>query len=106
MNLSNALLLCFSFVTLAGCAGGSTRFVAPNAKTGAADIQRIYLATDRVLAPDLSGTTTRGGTLSFAQYDVTIPPGRRPGDVKFSAKNPDPKNSWTPPKTLARRTDL
>jgi len=95
MKLSTALLLCFSFTTLAGCAGGSKQFVAPNAEIGAADIQRIYLATDRVLAPDLSGTKTRGGTLSFAQYDITIPPDRRPGDVKVAAKNPDPKNSFT-----------
>jgi len=95
MKLRAALFLCLSFATLAGCAGGSKQFVSPNAEIGAADIQRIYLATDRVLAPDLSGTTMRGGALSFAQYDITIPSGHQPGEVEFSATNPDPRTSFT-----------
>ncbi|MEL7452915.1 MAG: alpha/beta fold hydrolase [Pseudomonadota bacterium] len=95
MKLCAALFLCLSFATLAGCAGGSKQFVSPSAQTGAADIQRIYLATDRVLAPDLSGTTTRGRALSFAQYDITIPPSHEPGEVEFSATNPDPNTSFT-----------
>lgn len=95
MRLHAALFLCLSLATLVGCASGSRQFVSPNALTGAADIQRIHLATDRVLAPDLSGTTMRGGALSFAQYDITIPPGHQPGEVEFSATNPDPKTSFT-----------
>ena len=95
MNVHAALFICLSFATLAGCAGGPKQFVSPNAQTGAADTQRIYLATDRVLAPDLSGTTTRGGALSFAQYDITIPPDHQPGEVEFSATNPDPNTSFT-----------
>ncbi|WP_172971428.1 alpha/beta hydrolase [Palleronia sp. THAF1] len=53
------------------------------------------MATDRILAPDLSGTTQRGGALSFAQYDDTIPPSHRPGLVEYSAANPDPNTSFT-----------
>jgi len=85
----------FALGFLAGCAGTPEQFVAPNGSLGAADVQRIYLATDRVLAPDLSGTTQRGGALSFAQYDITIPPGHQPGEVEFSATNPDPATSFT-----------
>ena len=70
-------------------------FVRPNAQIGAADVQRIYLATDRVLAPDLSGTTQRGGALSFAQYDITVPRGHQPGEIEFSATNPNPNASFT-----------
>lgn len=87
-----AAVLCL--VMLAAC-GSPDTFVSPNAQVGAADVQRIYLATDRILAPDLSGTTQRGGALSFAQYDITIPPGHRPGEVEFSATNPDPDRSFT-----------
>lgn len=93
MKLHAVLFLCLT--ALVGCAGGSRQFVAPSAQIGMADIQRIYLATDRVLASDLSGTTQRGGALSFAQYDITIPPGHQPGQVEFSATNPDPETSFT-----------
>jgi len=89
-NVAAVLLLAL----LAAC-GSPDTFVSPNAQVGAADLQRIYLATDRVLAPDLSGTTQRGGALSFAQYDITIPPGHQPGEVEFSATNPNPSSSFT-----------
>lgn len=95
MTLRAAVFLCFCLATLAGCAGKPEQFVAPNDQVGTADVQRIYLATDRVLAPDLSGTTQRGGALSFAQYDITIPSGHRPGEVEFSVSNPDPTTSFT-----------
>lgn len=84
-----------ALVFFAGCAGKPEVFVAPNAQIGAADVQRIYLATDRVLTPDLSGTTKRGGALSFAQYNITIPPSHQPGEVEFSARRPDPTKSFT-----------
>lgn len=79
---------------LAAC-GSPDVFVSPNAPVAPADIQRIYLATDRVLTDDLSGTTQRAGALSFAQYDITIPPDHQPGEVEFSATNPDPITSFT-----------
>ena len=91
----NLRVICLLFVSLAGCAGPPGEFVAAEGPIGAADVQRIYLATDRILAPDLSGTTRRGGALSFAQYDITIPPGHQPGEVEFSAVNPTPANSFT-----------
>jgi len=95
MKLHATLFLCLSLATLIGCAGKPEQFVAPNNAIGAADVQRIYLATDRILAPDLSGTTARSGALSFAQYDITIPPEHQPGEVEFSATNPDPTTSFT-----------
>ncbi|MEL6915133.1 MAG: alpha/beta hydrolase [Pseudomonadota bacterium] len=82
-------------LALVAACGSPDTFVSPNAGLGNADVQRIYLATDRVLAPDLSGTTQRGGALSFAQYDITIPPGHQPGEVEFSASNPNPSESFT-----------
>lgn len=84
-----ALVLC----ALAAC-GSPAVFDSPNAPVANAGVQRIYLAADRVLADDLSGTTVRAGALSFAQYDITIPPGHTPGEVEFSATNPDPATSF------------
>lgn len=81
-------------VLLAGCAADEV-FVGPNAPLGDASVQRVYLATDRVLADDLSGTAERAGKLSFAQYDITIPLGHQPGAVEYSASNPDPAQSFT-----------
>ncbi len=95
MRLHLVLAVSFALAFLAGCAGKPEQFVAPNAQLGAAQVQRIYLATDRILAPDLSGTTQRGGTLSFAQYDITIPPLHEPGMVEFSQSNPNPGTSFT-----------
>ena len=77
-------LLRMSFTTLAACAGKPEEFVAPNAVIGASDVRRIYLATDRILARDLSGTTERGGALFFAQHGITTPPGHRPCEVESS----------------------
>lgn len=95
IGLRSILAVSFALAFLAGCASTPEDFVAPNAELGAADVQRIYLATDRVLAPDLSGTTERGGALSFAQYDITIPPLHEPGVIEFSLANPDPATSFT-----------
>jgi len=95
MNLRILSISSLCVVVLAGCAVKPKAFVAPNTEIGAADVQRIYLATDRVLTPDLAGTRKRGGALSFARYDITIPPGHRPGEIEFSATNPDPRTSFT-----------
>jgi esterase/lipase superfamily enzyme len=95
MTLRAIVFLCFCLGNLAGCAGKPEQFVAPNDQIGAADMQRIYPATDRILAPDLSGTTERGGAQSFAKYDITIPPNHRPGEVEISLSNPDPAASFT-----------
>ena len=102
------LVVSFALAFLAGCAGAPEKFVAPNNQLGAADVQRIYLATDRVLASDLSGTTQRGGALSFAQYDITIPPIHEPGEVEFSKANPDPDTSFTvaSARPLSNRSEL
>jgi esterase/lipase superfamily enzyme len=88
-------LVCFAVCTLTACEKKAEHFVLPNAPLGEARVQRVYLATDRVLAHDLTGTTERGGALSFSQYDITIPPVHAPGEVEFSATNPDPAKYFT-----------
>ena len=95
MKLQPIFSLGLALLVLVGCAGKPEQFVAPNGQIGEAEVQRVYLATDRILASDLSGTTERGGALAFAQYDITIPPGHRPGEVEFSATNPNPSTSFT-----------
>ncbi len=95
MRLRSILAVGFALAFLAGCAGKPEDFIGPNAPLGLAEVQRIYLATDRVLADNLSATTKRGGALSFAHYDITVPPRHRPGEVEFSARNPDPATSFT-----------
>lgn len=87
-------LACLAVLVLAACAAPPT-FVAPNAAITEAEVQRVYLATDRRLSADLAGTTERAGAVSFAQYDITIPPGHQPGEVEFSARDPDPSRSFT-----------
>lgn len=81
-------------MSLIACASPDA-FVAPNGPVAGADVQRVYLATDRVLSEDLGGTTERAGALSFAQYDITIPPIHQSGEVEFSPSNPDPAQSFT-----------
>jgi esterase/lipase superfamily enzyme len=88
------ILLAIAALCLAAC-GKPEAFVTPIAPIGSADVQRIHLATDRVLTPELDGTTQRAGALSFAQYDITIPPEHQPGEVEFDPANPDPARSFT-----------
>ncbi|MEL6452107.1 MAG: alpha/beta hydrolase [Pseudomonadota bacterium] len=108
IRLRFGLAVSLALALLAGCAGTPEQFVAPNGALGAADVQRIYLATDRVLAPDLSSTTQRAGALSFAQYDITIPPLHQPGEVEFSQANPNPATSFTVAgaSPISNRSDL
>lgn len=87
--------LCLALLFVAGCAAKPEKFIGPNAPLGQAEVQQIYLATDRVLADDLTGTTRRGGALSFAQYAITVPPQHMPGAAEFSATDPDPATSFT-----------
>ncbi len=86
------LLLCLA---VAACDTRPDVFVAPSGPVAGVDVQRIHLATGRTLAEDLSGTTERAEKLSFAQYDITLPPGHQPGVVEFSPGNPDPAQSFT-----------
>lgn len=89
------IFACLACMFLVGCATPPT-FVKPNAPiTKAAAVQRIYLATNRLLAEDLAGTTERATALSFAQYDITIPPGHKPGTLELSASDPDPAKVFT-----------
>ena len=88
-------VLGLALVMLAGCGENPEAFVAPNAELGAAEVQRVYVATGRVLADDLSGTTQRADALSFAQFDISIPPVHAPGQVEFSSSNPNPQTSFT-----------
>jgi len=83
-----------AWLFLAACAP-EPLFVLPNAPIGDAAVQRVYLATDRHLTDDLAGTTERADTLSFVQYDITVPPGHQPGEVEFSPTNPDPAKNFT-----------
>lgn len=88
------LLACLACLVLAACAS-PPEFVTPNAPIATADVQRVYLATDRRLSADLAGTTERAGALSFAQYDVTIPPDHKPGELELSDADPDPARVFT-----------
>ncbi|MEO0746627.1 MAG: alpha/beta hydrolase, partial [Pseudomonadota bacterium] len=108
MRLHFIIAVSMALAFLASCAGKPEQFVSPNAQLGAAEVQRIYLATDRVLAPDLSGTTERGGALSFAQYDITIPPLHESGMVEFSQANPNPDTSFTvaSARSVSNRSEL
>jgi esterase/lipase superfamily enzyme len=88
------LLACLTCLFLVACATPPT-FVAPSKPIAQADIQRVYLATDRRLSADLSGTTVRAGALSFAQYDITIPPVHKRGVIELSKTDPNPAKVFT-----------
>lgn len=94
MHIPKHLAIIVALISLVGCAAPD-RFVSPSAPIGEATVQRVYLATDRVLTADLGGTTQRAGRLSFAQYDITVPPGRVSGGVPLSASDPNPAEVFT-----------
>nr|WP_321445719.1 alpha/beta hydrolase [uncultured Cohaesibacter sp.] len=78
---------------LAGCSSPTgIKFVAPTAKP--ADLTEIMVATSRLPSDkgDFSGRRNR--VISYASYEVSIPPNHRVGQIEWPERDPDPKRHF------------
>lgn len=80
---------------LAGCTSlGSLAMPAP--ARGVAVVQPIVVASARKLEPDGSYGSGRSAELSYAAYEIRIPPSRRPGMVaRSSIGKPNPSTEFS-----------
>ena len=96
------LALFAMILVLGACAPRGIVTLMPEA-AAVGTVEPIYLATSRgrSTGPDLFGNDRSAG-LSYARYDVTIPPEREKGSVTFPGRNPpDPrKHMLTAQETL------
>lgn len=96
-NRALAFLLIVS--ALAGCGGPRAVTGLPGSATGGASsaVVPIYLATSRERSdnPALPYSAGRSQELAFAEFDIGIPAGHRPGRVETSGRVPDPARHFT-----------
>lgn len=79
---------------LAACAPRGELTLAPQA-AGIGNLVPVYVATSR--APDTSVAgfgDARSETVSYARYDISIPPDRRPGQITWPNGTPDPATDF------------
>jgi esterase/lipase superfamily enzyme len=84
-----------SAAVMAGC--GTRGRVAVVAEPGAADrtVQQVIVASSRqtVEAP-VFFSSDRSFTAQFARFDVSIPPDREPGTIRYPRAEPDPRRDF------------
>lgn len=54
----------------------------------------MFLGTTRAPAPDGLWSPEERGRLNFAQVDVSVPPDRKPGQIRVARQNPDPRTDF------------
>lgn len=93
------LLLLMLTSILSGCGGPRAVTGLPGAGTGerTSAVVPIFLATNRATADDPARpfSAERSQTLNFAEFDIGIPAGHRPGRVEASGRAPDPARHFT-----------
>lgn len=80
---------------LAACSSRGTLVVAPATKD-VGTIYPIFVATSRapVAGPELF-SKTRSDAISYMHFDVSVPPDRKPGTVKFpTSSSPNPRTEF------------
>jgi esterase/lipase superfamily enzyme len=78
-----ARILCVVlFVVTTACAPRGTITVAPEA-AAIGDVRPIFLATSRAMADLPERFAGERGPLSYARYDVSVPPDRKQGSIPF-----------------------
>lgn len=75
-------------VLLTGCVPHATLAPLPG-DAGERPVVPVFTATNRAAQAGDAGKA-RAETLTFARIDVAIPPGRRPGELRFPVGTPDP----------------
>ena len=91
--LARFLLLVF---LLAACTPRGQILLAPQA-AAVGDVQTVFVGTTRLIDPEtMRYGTQRSEVMQFARYDVSIPPNRAPGQIKFTRKGakPNPKTDF------------
>ncbi len=81
---------------LAGCSGDPSLLVRPLPQGSGAVVRPVYVATNRrpVEDPARGFAAARSDELSFASYDISIPPNREPGEFSFPGDNPNPQTEF------------
>ena len=81
---------------LSTCSPRGQISLAPQAKV-AGDVQTVFVGTTRLIDPETGRYgTERSEGMQFAQYDVSIPPDRKPGEIKFPRRGgkPNPRTDF------------
>jgi esterase/lipase superfamily enzyme len=89
-------------VALVGCASRGAITIDPSA-VGRGDVVPIFVGTTRTFdAASQSFTSERSESLSFAQFDVSVPPDREAGEINYpsSGQQPDPNTDFLTTKAL------
>jgi esterase/lipase superfamily enzyme len=82
----NSRIILFLVVMLAACAPRGAITLAPEA-AAVGDIVPIFVGTTRGYDPATqSFDTSRTETLSFARFDISVPPNREVGDITFPGR--------------------
>ncbi len=84
-----------ALVLLGGCAPRGAIVIDPAAR-GVGTVETIYVASSRVPAPDgVDFQRNLAPRMSFARVEVSVPPQRNLGTVRFAAKDaPDPERDF------------
>jgi esterase/lipase superfamily enzyme len=103
-NMRRGALVAILAGALASCGTrGTIALVDPEPVPGATT-SRVIVATSRATAaPPEYFSGNRDFETNYAQFDVSIPPDREPGSVRYPKANPDPKRDFVV--TDARRLD-
>ena len=81
---------------LAGCATDPRLLSGALPAGSGAEVRPVYVATNRKPSadPELAFEGLRSDTLSFASYDISVPPDRRPGDFAFPRSDRNPRTQF------------
>lgn len=85
------ILVVLVVLALAACGPRGDIEVVPTAAAVGA-IQTVFVGTSRVEDPGTVdfGPDRRRGSITFARYDISVPPDREPGSIKWPKKGRDP----------------
>lgn len=98
---SHSVMLVMMMAVAACGARGEITVIPAAAQVG--EVVPIYLGTTRALdATTRTFTADRSETMSFARYDVSVPPDRETGDITFPDRNgaPDPMTDFLTTRAL------
>lgn len=88
------VLLMVLAIVLAGCSPRGA-FHELDALPASTPTQTIFVATSRQPTTDLSAfSIARSDTISFARFDVAIPPAHQIGQIEWPQKTPDPERHF------------
>lgn len=103
-NMRRVALVAILAGALASCGTRGTIALVDQVPVPGATTSRVIIATSRApAAPPEYFSGNRDFETNYAQFDVSIPPDREPGSVRYPKSNPDPQRDFVV--TDARRLD-